>query len=313
MAQKDASQKILESYNDVFSDIVNVLLFKGRRVLSEDELEDQAPRSYYKADGKIHEIERDVAKRWKNGNIRVACIGFENQTASDPDMPLRVIGYDGAEYRAQLLNKQAIHYPVVTLVLYFGHKQRWSGPQTLKERLDIPKEFDKYVNDYKIHIFEIAFMDKEEVNLFQSDFRAVAEFFVQKRENGDYKPKTQDLKHVQETLQLLSVMTNDHRFEDVYNEASDAQKGEMRNMCEILDKIENRGIEKGRAEGRAEGIAEGIEKGIEKGIVKGNTEGKSQMADLMKILLTENRIEDAKRAAEDTVYCDELMKQYGIG
>ena len=73
MAQKDASQKILESYNDVFSDIVNVLLFKGRKVLSEDELEDQAPRSYYKADGKIHEIERDVAKRWKNGNIRVAC------------------------------------------------------------------------------------------------------------------------------------------------------------------------------------------------------------------------------------------------
>ena len=24
-------------------------------------------------------------------------------------------------------------------------------------------------------------------------------------------------------------------------------------------------------------------------------------------------IEDAKRAAEDPVYCDELMKQYGIG
>ena len=121
----------------------------------------------------------------------------------------------------------------------------------------------------------------------------MAEFFVQKQENGDYKPRPQDLKHVQETLQLLSVMTNDHRFEDVYNEASDAQKGEMRNMCEILDKIENRGIEKGKAEG--------------------NAEGKSQMADLMKILLTENRIEDAKRAAEDPAYCDELMKQYGIG
>ncbi|MDO5833802.1 MAG: hypothetical protein Q4Q21_04290 [Lachnospiraceae bacterium] len=131
-------------------------------------------------------------------------------------------------------------------------------------------------------------MDKEEVDLFQSDFRAVAEYFVQKQENGDYKPRPQDLKHVQETLQLLSVMTNDHRLEEVYNEASDAQKGEMRNMCEILDKIENRGI------------------------AKGNAEGKEQMADLMKILLTENRIEDAKRAAEDPAYCDELMKQYGI-
>ena len=297
MAQKDASQKILESYNDVFSDIVNVLLFKGRKVLSEEELEDQAPRAYYKTDGKIHEIERDVAKRWKNGNIRVACIGMENQTASDPDMPLRVIGYDGAEYRAQLWNKQAVHYPVVTLVLYFGHERRWSGPLTLKERLDIPKEFDEYVNDYRIHVFEIAFMDPKEVNLFQSDFRVVADYFVQKQENGDYEPSLQDLAHVQETLQLLSIMTNDHRFEDVYNEASDAQKGEMRNMCEILDKIENRG--------RGEGIAEGI--------AKGNTEGKSQMADLMKRLFAENRIEDAKRAAEDPTYCDELMKQYGIG
>ena len=87
----------------------------------------------------------------------------------------------------------------------------------------------------------------------------------------------------------------------------------MRNMCEILDKIENRGIEKGRAEGIEEGMAKGRAEGKAEGIVEGNTEGKNQMADLMKILLTENRIEDAKRAAEDLAYCDELMKQYGIG
>ena len=83
----------------------------------------------------------------------------------------------------------------------------------------------------------------------------------------------------------------------------------MRNMCEILDKIENRGIEKGRAEG----IAEGRAKGKAEGIAEGNAEGKNQMADLMKRLLDENRIEDAKRATEDPTYCDELMKQYGIG
>ena len=43
-------------------------------------------------------------------------------------------------------------------------------------------------------------MDKEEVDLFQSDFRAVADYFVQKQENGDYEPSLQDLAHVQETL-----------------------------------------------------------------------------------------------------------------
>ena len=100
MGQKDIAEKILEAYNDVFSDIVNVLLFNGEQILKENELEDQAPRSAYKADGKYREIERDVAKRWKNGNIRLACIGLENQTESDADMPLQIIGYDGAEYRA---------------------------------------------------------------------------------------------------------------------------------------------------------------------------------------------------------------------
>ena len=31
-----------------------------------------------------------------------------------------------------------------------------------------------------------------------------------------------------------------------------------------------------------------------------------------KHLFAQNRLEDAKRAAEDAAYCDALMKQYGI-
>ena len=96
MGQKDIHEKVLESKNDVFSDIVNVLLFNGKEVVKEDELEEQAPRAYYKADGRIREMERDVAKRLKKSNIRIACIGLENQTRPDADMALRIMGYDGA-------------------------------------------------------------------------------------------------------------------------------------------------------------------------------------------------------------------------
>lgn len=53
MGQKDISQKILLSYNDVFADVVNVLLFHGENVISEEELEDQMARSHYKADEKV--------------------------------------------------------------------------------------------------------------------------------------------------------------------------------------------------------------------------------------------------------------------
>ena len=253
MAEKDVTEKILESYNDVFSDIVNVLLFGGKEVVAPDELEDQAPRAYYKADGKVRELERDVAKRWKKGNIRVACIGFENQTQADPDMPLRIMGYDGAEYRSQLTDSETSRYPVVTLVLYFGYKKHWDKPLSLKERLSIPPEFEPFVNDYKVHLFEVAYLTHEQVELFQSDFRIVADYFVQKREkgeHGEYTPDPRQIRHVQETLQLLSVMTRDHRFEEAYNEAytKDGMEGGPHTMCEFLDNVER----KGRTEAKRE-------------------------------------------------------------
>ena len=65
MAEKDIVEKTLESYNDVFADIINVLLFQGRHLLKEEELEEKQPRAVYKTDGKLREIERDVLKQWK--------------------------------------------------------------------------------------------------------------------------------------------------------------------------------------------------------------------------------------------------------
>lgn len=294
MAEKDTTEKILEAYNDVFSDIVNVLLFQGEEVLKADELEDQAPRSYYKADGKVHEIERDVAKRWKKEQIRLACIGVENQTGIDPDMPLRVIGYDGAEYRAQLLEKEnAVRYPVVTLVLYFGHKKHWNQARSLLERVDVPEKFRPFVNDYKINLFEIAYLTRKQVELFQSDFRIVADYFVQKREKNDYTPSAQTMKHVQETLQLLSVMTGDHRFEDVCN---DQQEGGPQNMCEVLERVENRGIQIG----------------MQKGTQSGIQQGEDMFALLVKKLLECGRMDDIRRATEDRAYRQKLMKELSI-
>ena len=57
-------QKALEAFNDVFADIVNGLLFQGEQVISETSLTDAQPLSMYKADGKLHEQEQDVAKYW---------------------------------------------------------------------------------------------------------------------------------------------------------------------------------------------------------------------------------------------------------
>ena len=42
MQEKDITQKMLERHNDVFSDIVNVLLFGGKRVVEEETLFDES-------------------------------------------------------------------------------------------------------------------------------------------------------------------------------------------------------------------------------------------------------------------------------
>ena len=256
MAEKDMTEKTLESYNDVFADIVNVLLFNGRQVVKENELTPETPRSLYKADGKLHEQERDVAKFWKNTNVRIALYGLENQTEIDVDIPLRVISYDGAAYRDQL-NGQKKRYPVVTLVLYFGEK-RWNNPRCLHDCLEIPEDLKAYVSDYKVNVFEIAWLSEEQVKLFQSDFKYVADYFVQVRKNKEYVPSAETIDHVRETLQLLAVLTKDNRFEEYAN--TQAKEGEKVTMSEVLDRMINEGYNRGISIGEARGISIGEER-----------------------------------------------------
>lgn len=41
MGEKDIAEKVLEDYNDVFADIVNVLLFQGEQIVKPEQLEDK--------------------------------------------------------------------------------------------------------------------------------------------------------------------------------------------------------------------------------------------------------------------------------
>lgn len=124
MGQKDISEKLLADYNDVFADILNVLLFNGEEVVSPDNLQDTKLRSQYKTDdGRLHEQERDVSKLIVNENIKVVLAGLEHQTKIEPDMPLRCFNYDGAAYRSQLLNRdEKDRYAVATIILYSVEK-----------------------------------------------------------------------------------------------------------------------------------------------------------------------------------------------
>ena len=222
MGEKDITEKILADYNDVFADIMNGLLFAGEQRILPEALENTSIHSQYKAeDEKVHELERDVAKYWKEKEVELAICGIENQSVVEKNMPFRVIGYDGTAYRSQLLEER---------------------------KKILPEGLDKFVNDYSMQVFEIAWLTEEEIERFQSDFRIVANFFVKKRKNKDYIPDDPtEIKHVDEVLKLLQVMTGDDRYKEMFK-----KKKEVHSMCDVAERLEKMGIAKGIELGREE-------------------------------------------------------------
>ena len=123
MSEKDTISKTLESYADVFADIINGFLFNGEQIVLPEELTPADTFSQYKADGQVRPQERDVSKYWRRCSINIAFLGIENQSDPYKYMPMRGINYDAAAYRKQLNEKgdkhcDGLYHPVITLVLY---------------------------------------------------------------------------------------------------------------------------------------------------------------------------------------------------
>ena len=81
-------------------------------------------------------------------------------------------------------------------------------------------------------------------------------------------------------------------------------------MREVLDRVEARGVEKGRIEGIEKGRIEGIEKGRLEGIEKGRREGKLEGAVTTLASLVKDgilSIEDAAKRANMSV---DVFKKY---
>ena len=254
MGEKDLTEKQLFELEDVFADIVNVLLLNGKSLILPEELTPAKKDSIYKdKELKLRMHERDVAKLWTQGNVRMAFFGLEDQTTIDYDMPLRIMSYDGAVYRAMLLERDNASekfplYPAITMVLHFDYEHHWSYARTLKECFkNVPPELDPYVSDYKINVFEIAWLPEETIAKFKSDFRYLADYYSQMRKTGKWQPIPGEVKHLKELLDLFSAVTKDNRFIDMYRKS----KGEASDMsCVALDYLIDEYRTKEREAGR---------------------------------------------------------------
>ena len=166
-----------------------------------------------------------------------------------------------------------------------GYKKRWNKAKSIYEALgdSLDDELKPFVQNYQINLFEIAYLEEEDVKLFKSDFRFVVDYLVQMRKNNDYVPMPGQIEHIREVMNAMAALTDDKRFEEVYIEA---EKGdEPKTMSDVLDRVEKRGELKGQRE----------------------------TAKLMNFLWSNGRGDDAMKASNDEGFLKKLLKEFEKG
>ena len=333
LGEKDILEKKLLMFNDVFADFVNGIMFDGKEVVKEDELVDLSGWSHYKGDDSKHRFQdRDVVKLWKKENVVISLIGIENQDIPDEDMVFRVISYDGASYRTQLVEKERRKrkkkvdkvaeksaekldiFPVITFVIYYGEEE-WRHETTLHKRLNLDSELKHYVSDYSINLIDLKKLSEDDINKFKKDFKLIADYMVK---GSKHKADRIDLNHPEEVSELILRLTGEELPFEV--ECEEGGKNMEKFFEPMFERAEARGEARGRAEGRAEGEARGRAEGEARGRAEGEargraegkTEGESCLARLISLLMSEGKNDKIKDVVENEVIRHGLYKEYGI-
>jgi len=317
LGEKDILEKKLLMFNDVFADFVNGIMFDGKDVVKEDELVDLSGWSHYKGDDSKHRFQdRDVVKLWKKENVVISLIGIENQDIPDKNMVFRVLSYDGASYRTQLVEKERRKrkketeningkvdiFPVITFVIYYGEEE-WKHETTLYKRLNLDSELKHYVSDYSINLIDLKKLSEDDINKFKKDFKLIADYMVK---GSKHRADRIDLNHPEEVSELILRLTGEELPFEV--ECEEGGKNMEKFFEPMFERAEARGEARGRAEGREEGRAEGEARGR----AEGKTEGESCLARLISLLMSEGKNDKIKDVVENEVIRHGLYKEYGI-
>jgi len=287
--EEDLTAKNCLSVDERYADLVNALLLGGEQVISASDLQELDSQQWSrqgKKKTKYRQMYRDLIKKTAFG-INFSLIGVENQKLVHYLMPLRSMEYDSAAYRKQAskiaklvkkmsevsdaeflsgFRKEDKLYPCITMVLYYG--EDWDGARSLYDLLDlkdIPEALRKYINDYKVHIFDVMKMD---TNAFRTDLKQIFGFLQCAKDRDKLKELVEHDGTYQEleedAYDMIATYTKAEEFiaiKDKYR-----KKGRV-NMCQALKEL----IEEGRLAGIEQGAEQTLFRIIYKKVKKNYT------------------------------------------
>lgn len=262
----------------------NAVLFDGKEIIKADELEDidteESSILEHKDYAESIGAARDNVKIRKKStiyNVELVILGMEGQERIHYAMPMRVMGYDYGTYKKQYddnakkyknangmsrdeymskMKKMDKFIPVITIVVYYGENP-WDGALSLHEMLNIPKEVEPFVNDYKMHLIEARKNNLKLHNINNIDLFNLLEILL----NKDEKLKETKEKAIQyaseHDVDKSVIMTVAGAANCKMDYDMIAGKGSV-DMCTVFEETRFEGRLEGRLEGKLEGRAEEI-------------------------------------------------------
>lgn len=249
----DIPQKELESYPDVFADILNALVYRGEQVVNLQRLSQAGTETYYRDQKhRLRNQYEDLGRYETDGEGRAKILYLlSNQSQADSRMLLRKCGYVGGCYRGQYERQAKELCPVMELVLYWG-KKRWRAPRSMQEffkRKDIHLGAWEYIDNEKLHVFEMRHLSKNVIGRFRSDMRIILEYLTDE-ENVD--KLEQKVSHPAALLELMQALSGDDRYgtavESLMDE-NETEEGGKWTVCKLMDKYWGGGKQEGLQEG----------------------------------------------------------------
>ena len=255
---------------------------------------------------------RDVKMQLRSGTV-LQVLAIENQSYINYGMPVRMMGYDVAEYNRQMKErKQQVNtlwkqveksgqgdtlaipvtyaeymsgilktdrlHPVYTICLYSG-TENWDGPRRLSDMMEFRTEKDplkEYFADYPANLFCVN--EQEEFEAFHTELRELLRAMNYRKDKKKFLSLEKDERYAhlsKETWEAIATMTG-HSFFEENKETYKKQNDNQReeyDMCQALREIREDFFNEGREEGKTEGREEEREAGISR-LIEDNLEEK---------------------------------------
>ena len=326
--------------NNVFADIFNYFLYEGEQrirpellmsvdtaeiVIPYGEEENDVPAQKFRDKMKILSAKKDMSAVY-------LILGLENQSEIHYAMPVKCMVYDAFQYASQVEKTARAHrgerrkakekitsgeflsgfykedrlIPVITLVIYFGTDE-WDGPRNLQQMYMVQNEkLLPFMPDYKINLLVPQEMSNEEIECFQTDFRAVMLFCKYMK----------DRKKLQEIIDTNPAYRNMERSAARVIEAAakielkNEESEEKVNVCEGIQGMIDDAVEAERK--RAQGMIDDAVEAERKRSESKFEEEKKKVYMLIVELRKKGRDDEIEKVLLNKEYCQLLLKEYGI-